>query len=97
VPSISHEQALAWMNINLALLATDQQAVRRIRGLVAAYPSAPADFEPDVRLLGAEMDRLLGQLQEWEELVHQLQGGAPGGASPTPAIPDRRVPEPVGG
>ena len=66
---LSLNQALFWMNIHLELLAVQQKALGQIRGLVRANSGRCYEYEPDVRLVETEIERVLTRLTDWEEMV----------------------------
>jgi len=57
------------MNIHLELLAVQQKALGQIRGLVRANSGRCYEYEPDVRLVETEIERVLTRLTYWEEMV----------------------------
>jgi len=67
--SLSLNQTLFWMNIHLELLAVQQKALGQIRGLVRANSGRCYEYEPDVRLVETEIERVLIRLTYWEEMV----------------------------
>lgn len=67
--TLTLRQALFWMNIYLALLAVQQRAARQMRALVAAHSGSRDEYEPDVRLVENEIERVLTRLTYWEEMV----------------------------
>ena len=71
--SLSLNQALFWMNIHLELLAARQKALGQIRGLVRANSGRRYEYEPDVRLVETEIERVLVRLMYWEEMVDRAK------------------------
>ena len=69
----SLQQALFWMNLYRELLAADQQALRRMRSLVADYSGPPEQCAPDVQLVGNEIERVLDRLNYWQEAIDRLR------------------------
>jgi hypothetical protein len=67
--SLSLNQTLFWMNIHLELLAVQQKALGQIRDLVRAFSGRCYEYEPDVRLVETEIERVLTRLTDWEEMV----------------------------
>jgi hypothetical protein len=67
--SLSLNQTLFWMNIHLELLAVQQKALGQIRDLVRANSGRSYEYEPDVRLVETEIERVLIRLTYWEEMV----------------------------
>jgi hypothetical protein len=66
---MSLRQALFWMNIHLALLAVQQKALGQMRALVATHFGRRDEYEPDVLLVEAEIERVLARLMYWEDMV----------------------------
>ena len=70
---LSLNQVLFWMNIHLELLAVQQKALGQIRGLVRANSGRCYEYEPDVRLVETEIERVLTRLTYWEEMVDRAK------------------------
>ena len=71
--SLSLNQTLFWMNIHLELLAVQQKALGQIRDLVRANSGRSYKYEPDVRLVETEIERVLIRLTYWEEMVDRAK------------------------
>jgi hypothetical protein len=67
--TISLKEAQFWMNIHRNLLAVDETALEKMRALVIARAGSPDDYEPDIQLVTTEIDRVLGRLRYWDEMV----------------------------
>jgi hypothetical protein len=70
--TISLQEAQFWMNTCRELLAVDENALQKMRDLVIASAGSPDDCEPDIQLVTTEIERVLGRLRYWGEMVDQL-------------------------
>ena len=70
--TISLLEAQFWMNNYRDLLAVDENALQKMRDLVIARAGSPDDYEPDIQLVTTEIERVLGRLRYWGEMVDRL-------------------------
>jgi hypothetical protein len=69
------EQALFWMNIYRDLLAVDENALLRMRGLITegmARDRGEFYYQPDVDLVMGEIERIRARLDHWLGLVDRM-------------------------
>ncbi len=71
--TLSLQEAQFWMEVYRDILAVDEVALQKMRALVTARPGSPDDYEPDIQLVTAEIERVLGRLKHWAGVVHRLQ------------------------
>lgn len=71
--TISLQEAQFWMGIYRDILAVDENALLKMRGLAVARAGSPDDYEPDLQLVMAEIARVLGRLKYWARMVDRLQ------------------------
>ena len=60
------------MNNYRELLAMDEAALERMQALVTANASSPDDYQPDIQLVTSEIERVLGRLRYWGEMVDRF-------------------------
>ena len=70
--TVALQEAQFWMNTYRDLLAVDEIAFQKMRDLVIARAGSPDDYEPDIQLVTTEIERVLGRLRYWGELVDRL-------------------------
>jgi len=70
--TISLQEAQFWMNTYRDLLAVDEIAFQKMRDLVIASAGSPDNYEPDIQLVTTEIERVLGRLRYWGEMVDRL-------------------------
>ena len=70
--TISLQEAQFWMNTYRDPLAVDENALQKMRDLVIAGAGSPDDYEPDIQLVTTEIERVLGRLGYWGEMVGRL-------------------------
>ena len=70
--TISVQEAQFWMNTYRDLLAVDENALQKMRDLVIASAGSPDDYEADIQLVTTEIERVLGRLRYWGEMVGRL-------------------------
>ena len=70
--TISIHEAQFWMNTYRDLLAVDENALQKMRDLVIAGAGSPDDYEPDIQLVTTEIERVLGRLRYWGEMVDRF-------------------------
>jgi len=70
--TISLQEAKFWTNVYRDLLAVDETALRKMRALVIAHAGSADDYEPDIQLVTTEIERVLGRLRYWGEMVDRL-------------------------
>ena len=73
--AIPLKQALFWMNVYLELLAVDQRALRRMRGLIATGSTGWSVHRADIQLITAEITRVIDRLRYWEDQVDRAHRG----------------------
>ena len=70
--TVALQEAQFWMNNYRDLLAVDENALQKMRDLVIASAGSPDDYEPDIQLVTSEIERVLGRLRYWGEMVDRL-------------------------
>ena len=70
--TVSLQEAQFWMNTYRDLLAVDEIALQKMRDLVIASAGSPDNYEPDIQLVTTEIERVLGRLRYWGEMVDRL-------------------------
>jgi hypothetical protein len=70
--TITVQEAQFWMNTYRDLLAVDEIALQKMRDLVIASAGSPDDYESDIQLVTTEIERVLGRLTYWGEMVDRL-------------------------
>ena len=70
--TITLQEAQFWMNTYRDLLAVDENALQKMRDLVIASAGSPDDYEADIQLVTTEIERVLGRLRYWGEMVDRL-------------------------
>ncbi len=71
--TVSLQEAVYWLNIQLELLAADQQALRRMKDVLKVQGNGSGAFELDVELLLIETERVLTRLSHWEGVVARIR------------------------
>ena len=71
--TISLQEAQFWTGAYRELLAVDETALRKMRALVIAHTGSINDYEPDIQLVTTEIERVLGRLRFWEDMVERLR------------------------
>jgi hypothetical protein len=66
-------EAQSWVNTYRELLAVDENALQKMRDLVITGAGSLDDHEPDIQLVTTEIERVLGRLSYWGEMVDGLQ------------------------
>ena len=70
--TVALQEAQFWMNTYRDLLAVDEIALQKMRDLVIASAGSPDNYEPDIQLVTTEIERVLGRLRYWGEMVDRL-------------------------
>ena len=70
--TVALQEAQFWMNTYRDLLAVDENALQKMRDLVIASAGSPDDYEADIQLVTTEIERVLGRLRYWGEMVDRL-------------------------
>jgi hypothetical protein len=70
--TVALQEAQFWMNTYRDLLAVDEIAFQKMRDLVIASAGSPDNYEPDIQLVTTEIERVLGRLRYWGEMVDRL-------------------------